>query len=140
MIGNSIFGNSILGDSGDSNSSIIHLDYAKSRALAYDMFIQYFVEGVPQIIVNRNNTTALIQIINRDNNEIRIYRGDDYEAFFYQLIDIGDDEYLDIDLDENKNYKYKASFIINGIINDEPVVGISQQSDVVHTISPFKIV
>lgn len=93
---------------------ILTIEDATAQALNGD--ITYIVGEVPEIVVTRTSTQAILKVLNQNQNNLRIFRSDDHRGNFSVLESNWDDstDYTDTGLDETKNYKYVASFVVVG--------------------------
>jgi hypothetical protein len=97
-----------------------------------------FVYFIPELIVNRGATEAIINVANPPNNgTIRIFRANDYIGTFTELpaspIPLTSLPFTDSTINNTLSHKYKAKFVylFNGQqINDAP------KSNPVYTIQP----
>jgi hypothetical protein len=95
-----------------------------------------FVYFVPELIVNRSSTQAVINVANPPNNgSLVILRGNDYIGSFSTLVTVplSSLPYADTTINNNLSHKYKGKFVysFNGQqINDAP------SSAPIYTIQP----
>lgn len=98
--------------------------------------ITYIVNDVPEIVVDRTSTQAVLKVLNQNQNNLRIFRADDHRALFSIIASNHDDstDYIDSGLDETKNYKYVAAFVVVGEKNGQEYIVTGQRCLPVYTI------
>lgn len=71
------------------------------------------LRGVPEFTIIRSATSVTITVTNREGREIRLFRSDDYNRSFEEVVTFTSDTHVDSGLDATKNYKYKLAFTIS---------------------------
>lgn len=114
----------------------IEIDDYNALASALDADVVYLVQDVPDIVVNRTSTQAVLKVLNQNENNIRIFRADDHRGLFSVIQSNWDDatDYTDSGLDETKNYKYVACFVVVGTKGGQEYIVTGQKSLPVYTI------
>lgn len=113
---------------------ILTIEDATANAL--DGNLTYLVDGVPEIVVTRSATQAVLKVLNKNQNNLRIFRADDHRGAFSVIQSNWDDDtdYTDTGLDQTKNYKYVAAFVVVGTRGGEEFIVTGQRSLPVYTI------
>jgi len=109
---------------------------AAAIATALDGDATYFVTDVPDIIVTRSAdlTQNVLKVLNDEVGNVNIYRADDHRALFSKIATNQTSPYTDSSLDPEKNFKYKATFVIVGTKGGQSVEVEGPKSDPRYTI------
>lgn len=105
-------------------------------ASALDGDITYLIREVPEIVVDRTSTQAVLKVLNQNQNNLRIFRADDHRGQFSVIQSNWNDatDYTDSGLDASKNYKYVAAFVVVGNKGGAEFIVTGQRCLPVYTI------
>lgn len=111
-------------------------EIAEALAKALPPDIDYLVRGVPDVNVEytKGATTATVEVLNKGNSDIRIYRGKGRTANLSVLTTTSTNPFGDSGLDPADIYRYKVSFVVTGTKGGSPHVAESRRSDLKTTI------
>ena len=71
------------------------------------------LQGVPDFTITRSGVTVTINVSNRENRTVRVYRSGGHNTAFSELTTFATDEFIDTVPSASVNYKYKLAFTIN---------------------------
>lgn len=106
------------------------LGFAELEVTGNDGDVTFLVEDVPVLLVERiSGTEVSVDVENQENRKIRIYRASDEQALFSPVIITSALPYSDTGLLADNNYKYKASFAVEGTKGGSAFTVEGQRSD-----------
>lgn len=125
-----------IADALDITEQELPLVIGEAIASALNGDITYLVDGVPEIVVTRSDTSATLKVLNQNQNNLRIFRADDHRGSFSVIASNHDDstDYVDSGLDQTKNYKYVAAFVVVGTKGGSEFIVTGQRCLPVYTI------
>lgn len=99
----------------DVSGLALGLPIAPAIAEALDADAVFIVRQVPNIIVTRSGdlTQNVLKVLNDTGFNINIYRADDHRGLFTKVAENQSSPYTDSGLDVEKNFKYKATFVVD---------------------------
>lgn len=114
----------------------LETDEVVAIAQAYNITPTYVVRGVPDIVVTRSSglTSNEIKVLNSSVGNVNIYRASDHRGLFSRIATNQSSPYTDSGLSASLNYKYRATFVVNGNIGGSPVEQEGQKSEPRYTI------
>lgn len=123
-------------DANSFNPVYIELFDGDMVATALDASASYLITEIPEIVVTRTSTQAVLKVLNKNQNNLRIFRADDHRGAFSVVQSNWDDatDYTDSGLDETKNYKYVACFVVVGTRGGVEYIVTGQRCLPVYTI------
>ena len=71
------------------------------------------LQGVPDFTITRSGVTVTINVSNREDRTIRVFRSGGHNTAFSELTTFATDQYVDTVPSATVNYKYKLAFTIN---------------------------
>ena len=74
---------------------------------------ELILRGVPEFTITRSGTTVTINVSNREDRTVRVFRSDGHNTAFSELTTFATDEFVDTVPSATLNYKYKLAFTIN---------------------------
>lgn len=117
----------------EARTNPTEIGIAEAVADALDADITYGVDGTPQLVVSRSGTTVTIDVSNFENSDLHIYRAAGYRENFSLLTKTASVPYEDSVPDATVNYKYKASFVVEGIKGGAAFTAESRRSETRYT-------
>lgn len=122
----------------DVGGLALGLPIAPAIAEALDAEAVFIIRQVPNIIVTRSGdlTENVLKVLNDTGFNVNIYRADDHRGLFTKVAENQGSPYTDSGLDITKNFKYKATFVVD---QNGTVVAEGGKSEPRYTIGNNKL-
>jgi hypothetical protein len=113
---------------------------SEADAEAFDAVSDYFIDTVPDIVAERNisGVEVALTITNGGDTDAKYYKSAGVIGNFTSLATVApasDYAYADMTVTATVDYKYKASFIVNGTRNGSPHTVEGQRSPARYVIA-----